>query len=99
LATGIDPGKPPASARTEAAIEHYESLLSAYGVAVGVRHARKHLIAFFDDAIEDRSCVDPALRETLSTSHSPSQVISALSHVFGRAAPLRTRPLVMDSAA
>jgi nifR3 family TIM-barrel protein len=99
LASGTDPGKPGGGARTDAAIEHYESLLGAYGVAVGVRHARKHLVAFLDDAIEDGISVDPAIRETLTTSHSPSQVLSALSRVFGRAAPLRTRPVVMDSAA
>ena len=38
--------------KTEAAIEHYEGLLSLFGREVGVRHARKHLAAYADAARE-----------------------------------------------
>jgi tRNA-dihydrouridine synthase len=82
LAEGADPGKPTPQARTDAAIAHYESLVSAYGVRTGVRHARKHLVAFAEDAAEDGYRAPFELRRTLVTSDDPASVIAALRRVF-----------------
>jgi tRNA-dihydrouridine synthase B len=84
LATGEPIGKPSPSARTEAAIEHYESMLSAYGARMGIRHARKHLVAFAEDACEDGFELPPELRATITTSEDPAAVVAALSAVFDR---------------
>jgi tRNA-dihydrouridine synthase B len=43
LATGCDPGPPPLPAQGEIALAHVEAMLSAYGVHVGLRNARKHI--------------------------------------------------------
>ncbi len=41
---------PPWGDRRDMAVEHYESLLSQFGVRAGVRHARKHLAAYIEHA-------------------------------------------------
>src|SRR5262245_33812971 len=43
LATGRDPGSPPLAVQGEIAVRHVEAMLSAYGVRVGLRNARKHI--------------------------------------------------------
>ena len=43
LATGCDPGSPPLSVQGEIAVRHVEAMLSAYGIRVGLRNARKHI--------------------------------------------------------
>jgi nifR3 family TIM-barrel protein len=78
-------------ARTEAALEHYDSLIGAYGVAVGVRHARKHLAAYAEDAVQSGVAVAPALRRLLVTSEDPQAVRSAIARLYA--------PETMDKAA
>jgi tRNA-dihydrouridine synthase B len=87
-------GRPPASLtlaqKLSVAREHYEGLLSLMGQAHGVRHARKHLAAYADDAVVSGGVADPDRRRMLLTSDEPRQVIGALTHLFspefGRAA-------------
>ena len=43
LATGEDPGAPPLHVQGEIAVGHVEAMLSAYGLGVGLRNARKHI--------------------------------------------------------
>ncbi|MGF7055881.1 nifR3 family TIM-barrel protein [Bosea sp. OAE752] len=62
--------------------EHYEGLLALMGIAHGVRHARKHLAAYADDALADGCEADPERRRILLTSEEPRQVIAALSGLF-----------------
>ncbi len=62
--------------------EHYEGLLALMGIAHGVRHARKHLAAYADDALADGCEADPERRRILLTSEEPRQVIVALSGLF-----------------
>jgi len=64
------------------ACEHYEGLLSLMGVAHGVRHARKHLAAYADDAVADGCEPDAELRRSLLTSDEPKQVLAALAGLF-----------------
>jgi nifR3 family TIM-barrel protein len=44
---------PSEAARREAALAHYDTLLTIYGRRVGVRHARKHLAGYVDGFRED----------------------------------------------
>ena len=60
------------------ACEHYEGLLALMGVAHGVRHARKHLAAYADEALAEGCEPDPERRRTLLTSEDPRQVLGAL---------------------
>jgi nifR3 family TIM-barrel protein len=62
--------------------EHYEGLLSLMGQAHGVRHARKHLAAYADDAVASGATADPELRRILLTSDQPRQVLDALARLF-----------------
>ena len=92
LASGAaDIVEPPPAARAAAAREHYESLLAAYGVAVGLRHARKHLAAHADDAQRAGGRVDLELRRLLVTAEDPATVIAALASLYA--------PDTMDRAA
>ena len=64
------------------ALEHYEGLLGLMGQAHGVRHARKHLAAYADDAVASGGPVDQDRRRTLLTSDEPRLVIEALTRLF-----------------
>jgi nifR3 family TIM-barrel protein len=60
------------------AAEHYAGLLSLYGRAMGVRHARKHLAAY----AETGGALDPAERSALLTTHDPETALSLLARAF-----------------
>lgn len=62
--------------------EHYEGLLALMGAAHGVRHARKHLAAYADEAVAEGCEPNPELRRTLLTSEEPRQVLTALAGLF-----------------
>jgi tRNA-dihydrouridine synthase B len=100
LAAGAEQDRPAPASRTEAAVEHYDALLDAYGVRVGVRHARKHLLAFADDAVEEGYDVPASLRAVLAQSDDPRAVGAALRDVFSRPAfPRSQSPRSLDDAA
>jgi tRNA-dihydrouridine synthase B len=79
LASGERRAPPSAAARQAAALEHYDLLLSLYGVDKGVRHARKHLAAYALHA----GC-DPASDATqaLVTRDRPDTVRALLAAIF-----------------
>ncbi|PSC06351.1 tRNA dihydrouridine synthase DusB [Alsobacter soli] len=78
-----EPAKAPSiEERRLAALEHYDSLLSAYGVHVGLRHARKHLAAYAEDLVRQGHAVPQDLRQALVTQDSPTAVIAALNAAF-----------------
>jgi tRNA-dihydrouridine synthase B len=62
--------------------EHYEGLLSLMGVAHGVRHARKHLAAYANEAVASGCVPDTATRQTLLTSDDPQAVLASLTRLF-----------------
>jgi hypothetical protein len=64
------------------AVEHYEGLLRLYGEEVGIRHARKHLAAYADCAVEAGFAVAPSERLALVTSDDPQAVAAGLRRVF-----------------
>jgi tRNA-dihydrouridine synthase B len=65
--------------------EHYEGLLSLMGKAHGVRHARKHLAAYADEAIVSGAAPDAEARRLLLTTDNPSQALAALAGLFSPA--------------
>lgn len=62
--------------------EHYEGLLSLMGKAQGVRHARKHLAAYADEALADGGRADIELRRRLLTGEEPGEVLDVLACLF-----------------
>jgi tRNA-dihydrouridine synthase len=63
--------------RREAAIEHLDWLVGALGPRAGLRHARKHLAAYADQA-----GADDALRRALVTTEDPSQARRLRARAF-----------------
>ena len=62
--------------------EHYEGLLSLMGVSHGVRHARKHLAAYANEAVASGCEPDAVARHILLTSDDPQAVLDALARLF-----------------
>jgi nifR3 family TIM-barrel protein len=50
IAAAAPLGRPSASARRDAALEHFDTLLGLFGRHAGLRHARKHLSAYAEKA-------------------------------------------------
>lgn len=83
LAGEVEPAPPSLAVQLELALEHYEGLLSLYGVEVGVRHARKHLDWYVAAAAESvGETPDPAKRTALMTAKSPVESRQALEDAF-----------------
>ncbi|GGE45432.1 tRNA-dihydrouridine synthase [Agaricicola taiwanensis] len=83
LAGDIDAVPPSLNEQFELAIEHYEGLLSLYGVEIGVRHARKHLDWYVSAAAETcGAAFQPELRARLMTAASPRDARTALREAF-----------------
>lgn len=76
---------PSADARRDCALAHYCSLLSSMGLAAGVRHARKHLVAYARCAAEDGFHVSPTTMRRLATSECRQEVESLLAHLWDTA--------------
>jgi len=78
--------EPSPDTKAAVAIEHYEGLLTLYGRAVGVRHARKHLAAYADAAAQAGHSVSAADRQRIVTTDEPPVVLDLLRRIF--ASPL-----------
>ncbi len=63
------------------AVAHYETMLSHYGEATGIRHARKHLGWYLDVHAAD---VGPATRASIMTETNPHQVARRLHAALSR---------------
>jgi tRNA-dihydrouridine synthase len=83
---GRQPVEPPPHEKADVAVEHYEGLLAAYGCAVGVRHARKHLAAYAEDARRFGFALTDHQRARLVTSEEPAEVITLLRRLFAEPA-------------
>ena len=86
--SGLPYAPPSWAERTAATIEHYESMLSLYGVKLGVRHARKHLAGYAERAIEAGFAVPDTDRLALVTSADPREVLAALRRLYAQPARL-----------
>ena len=87
LAHGRDRRAVTAPSRAEAAVLHYDTLLSLYGAGKGLRTARKHLAAYADRARADGFAVPPQVRADLVRSEDVHLVSRLLARLFHE--PLR----------
>lgn len=76
--------EPSPAEKTDLAVEHYEGLLSLYGANVGIRHARKHLAAYAEAAMEAGFHVPQQVRMGLVTSDDPNIVTTLLRSLYTR---------------
>lgn len=81
LQTGDRRHQPSGEELKNLVLEHYESMLSHYGVKPGVRIARKHL-GWYLDASGAGKGISKQVRQDLMTSHDPLKVISMIEHAF-----------------
>ena len=79
---GATAEEPTPAAKTAAAIEHYEGLLALYGRDIGLRHARKHLAAYADEAGRSGFALDRDARIRLVTSETPREVTALLERLY-----------------
>jgi tRNA-dihydrouridine synthase B len=79
---GRRPVEPAPAEKAAVALEHYEGLLALYGRAVGLRHARKHLVAYADEARRFGLALPPDERMRLVTSEDPAEVAGLLRRLF-----------------
>ncbi|WID96899.1 tRNA dihydrouridine synthase DusB [Bosea vestrisii] len=79
---GREPANIPLTVKHDLAREHYESLLSLMGRESGVRHARKHLAAYADEALACGLEPDETARRELLTTSEPVRAIAALGRLF-----------------
>jgi tRNA-dihydrouridine synthase B len=73
---------PSPDAMADAALRHYDFLLTSMGREIGLRHARKHVVAYFEEAHRHGSDEALALRATLCDSTDPDAVMAGLSRAF-----------------
>lgn len=62
--------------------EHYEGLLGLFGKEQGVRHARKHLAAYAEEAVLGGCEPDAETRRRMLTTEDPAQALRALAGLF-----------------
>jgi nifR3 family TIM-barrel protein len=83
IARALDDGgewrEPRIEERREAAVEHFDWLVGKLGPRVGLRHARKHLAAYADQA-----GADATLRRELVTGEDMAQTRRLLARAFDR---------------
>lgn len=83
LETGEQLVPPSGSELADLVSEHYESILSHYGVLPGVRIARKHLGWYLETAVEQTGAEMPGvLKKSLMTSKRPDDVLRIASDWF-----------------
>ena len=84
LATGTSPPSPTVEQRRDIVLEHYDGLLSYYGVDKGLRIARKHL-AWSAAGLKNAN----AFRVAVNTATDPAKVQSLIRDLFTADAPLQ----------
>ena len=80
--SGREPAEISLAAKHDIAREHYEGLLLLMGRESGVRHARKHLAAYADEALASGLAPDESARRELLTTTEPARAIAALGQLF-----------------
>ncbi len=74
--------EPAPDEKAEAALDHYASLLSAFGKEQGVRHARKHLAAYANEAAASGAGLPRALRARLVTTSDADEAAALLARCW-----------------
>lgn len=88
---GEDDAPPEFAERRAAAIDHYEGLLALMGVAIGVKHVRKHIAAYVDDAAEAGRPLPQSLRQILLTTEEPNEALAILKRLYDEVDDLAVR--------
>ncbi len=88
---GEDDRAPSYAERRAAAIDHYEGLLALMGVAIGVKHVRKHIAAYADDAASEGRALPAPLRQTLLTTDEPKDALAILARLYDDVADRQER--------
>jgi len=81
LATGEDPGAPPLRVQGEIAVGHVAAMLSAYGLGLGLRNARKH-IGWYLAASGRAPEVVQSWRRRLCTSEDAASVLGGITDFY-----------------
>ena len=81
LATGEDPGAPPLRVQGEIAVGHVAAMLSAYGLGLGLRNARKH-IGWYLAASGRAPEVVQSWRRRLCTSDDAASVLGGITDFY-----------------
>lgn len=87
LATGRDPGNPPATVQRDVAVEHVSEMLRHYGSALGHRNARKH-VGWYLASSGAPLAVVKSWRAKLCTAENVSSVLAGLSAFYDEQEPL-----------
>ncbi|MFV0280095.1 MAG: tRNA dihydrouridine synthase DusB [Rhodoblastus sp.] len=74
--------EPTAAEKTDAALNHFASLLSVFGSGQGVRHARKHLAAYADIAAKEGAGLPDALRARLVATPEADEAMALLARCW-----------------
>ncbi|MEK4034499.1 tRNA dihydrouridine synthase DusB [Methylocystis sp. IM3] len=82
LATGRRRAEPALSERGEAARLHLDGLLTQMGAGAGLRHARKHLAAYVDEAFGAGFPEVADLRRALVTSNCAQEAFRLIDAIF-----------------
>jgi tRNA-dihydrouridine synthase len=88
--------EPTPAEKAAVALEHYEGLLTLYGRQVGVRHARKHLVAYAEDAQRCGFARGVSDRARLVTSEDPGEVSRLLARLYD--GPCRSAASMAEAA-
>jgi nifR3 family TIM-barrel protein len=89
LLGGRTPAAPPIAEQRRIALEHYEGLLTLYGHAVGVRHARKHFGWYLDAAAATTGRgMPPALRARVLTAEDAASARAAFVAAYDALDPV-----------
>ena len=81
LATGTDPGDPSSAAACDILLEHYEAMLAHYGIGLGIRNARKHLVWALERCIGGE-VARKAWRRRLCGTEEPREVVAAIRSLY-----------------
>ncbi|MBO0902748.1 tRNA dihydrouridine synthase DusB [Jiella sonneratiae] len=68
-------------------LNHYDAMLAHYGIATGVRHARKHLSWYLDRFSALGGLVPPADRRAVMTAQEPATVRRCLARLLAGTTP------------
>lgn len=88
LQSGVLGPAPSAQMQLEAALQHYEGLVSALGIENGTRHSRKHLSAYVEHLGKLKSEAQQRDRHELVTTLSPQRVRILLTSFFNHLLPM-----------
>ena len=82
LDTGLSRPPPGMRVRKALAREHLDGLLTLMGADAGLRHARKHLAAYVDHAVEDGLAPNPDMRRALVTTPDHRTAFGLIERIF-----------------